>query len=58
MQIQMMKPQSLFVRDLIAVAFSLKQDGDVELVFRSQEWRAFLVHLQRALALAEAPDAQ
>lgn len=45
-------------RDLVAVAFSLKQDGDIELVLRIQEWGAFLVHLQRALAIAEVPDAQ
>ena len=45
-------------RDLIAVCFSLKEDGDVELVLRTQEWHQFLVHLQRAFAMAQASDAQ
>ena len=40
-------------KDLVAIAFSLKKDGDVELVFRSGEWQTFLVYLQRALAIAE-----
>jgi len=43
-------------RDLIAVAFSLKEDGDIELVLSSEEWRTFLVQFQRALAIAEATD--
>lgn len=43
-------------RDLIAVGFSLQQDGDMELVLRSDEWRQVLVHLQRAIEIAEAPD--
>ena len=43
-------------RDLIAVAFSLKEDGDIELMLSSEEWRTFLVQFQRALAIAEATD--
>ena len=43
-------------RDLIAVAFSLKEDGDTELMLSSEEWRTFLVQFQRALAIAEATD--
>ena len=43
-------------RDLIGVAFSLKEDGDVELMLSSEEWRTFLVQFQRALAIAEATD--
>lgn len=42
-------------RDLIAVAFSLKEDGDTELMLRTEEWKQFLVHLQRALEMAESP---
>lgn len=43
-------------RDLIAIAFSLKENGDVELVLSSEEWQTFLVQFQRALAIAEAGD--
>ena len=43
-------------RDLIAVGFSLMEDGDMELVLRSKEWQQVLVHLQRAIEIAEAPD--
>ena len=40
-------------KDLVAIAFSLKKDGDVVLVLSSGEWQTFLVYLQRALAIAE-----
>ena len=43
-------------RDLVGVAFSLKEDGDVELMLSSEEWQTFLVQFQRALAIAEARD--
>ena len=43
-------------RDLIGIAFSLKEDGDVELMLSSEEWQTFLLHFQRALAIAEATD--
>lgn len=43
-------------RDLIAVGFSLKEDGDMELVLSSEEWQQVLVHLQRAIEIAQAPD--
>ena len=43
-------------RDLIAVGFSLKEDGDMELVLSSKEWQQVLVHLQRAIEIAQAPD--
>jgi hypothetical protein len=43
-------------RDLIAICFSLKEDGDAELVLSSEEWRTFLVQFERALAIAEATD--
>ena len=43
-------------RDLIGITFSLKENGDVELVLRSEEWQTFLVQFQRALAIAEARD--
>ena len=41
---------------LVAVAFSLKEDGDMELVLHNEAWRQVLIHLQRALEIAEAPD--
>ncbi len=50
---------SIFIRaerDLIAIGFSLKEDGDIELLLRSEQWRTFLVQFQRALAIAEARD--
>ncbi len=37
--------------DVIAVCFSLKENGDVELVLRSDDWEKFLVHLQRAIEI-------
>lgn len=40
-------------QDLVAIAFSLKQDGDMELVLHPKEWRTVLAHFERALALAE-----
>ena len=43
-------------KDLIAVAFSLKEDGDMELMLRKEEWQSFLVQFERALAIAEARD--
>lgn len=43
-------------QDLIAVCFSLKTDGDMELVLRREEWQQFLVHLQRALVIAQGTD--
>jgi hypothetical protein len=43
-------------RDLIAICFSLKEDGDAELILSSDEWRTFLVQFERALAIAEATD--
>jgi hypothetical protein len=43
-------------RDLIAICFSLKEDGDAELILSSEEWRTFLVQFERALAIAEATD--
>ena len=43
-------------RDLIAITFSLKENGDVQLVLRSEEWQTFLVQFQRALAIAEERD--
>lgn len=43
-------------RDLIDVTFSLKENGDVQLVLRSEEWQTFLVQFQRALAIAEARE--
>ena len=43
-------------KDLVAIAFSLKEDGDIELMLRSEEWQTFLVQFQRALAIAEARD--
>ena len=43
-------------KDLIGIAFSLKEDGDVELMLSSEEWQTFLVQFQRALAIAEARD--
>jgi hypothetical protein len=45
-------------RDVIAVGFSLLEDGDMELVLRSEEWRQVLVHLQRALEIAESPGSE
>lgn len=39
-------------RDVIAVCFSLKEDGDVELVLRNEDWENFSVHLQRAIQIA------
>lgn len=49
----------IFIRatkDLIAICFSLKENGDAELILTSEEWRTFLVQFQRALAIAEATD--
>ena len=43
-------------KDLIAIAFSLKEDGDIELMLNGEEWQTFLVQFQRALAIAEARD--
>ena len=44
--------------DLVAVAFTLEENGDIELMLRCDDWKTFLVHCQRALAMAKAPDAQ
>jgi len=41
-------------KDLIAITFSLKKNGDIQLVLSSEEWQTFLVQFQRALAIAEA----
>jgi hypothetical protein len=41
-------------RDRIAVTFSLKKNGDVQLLLSSEDWKTFLVQFQRALAIAEA----
>ena len=51
----------IFIRattNLIAVGFSLKEDGDMELVLRREEWEQVLVHLQRAIEMAKSPDTQ
>jgi hypothetical protein len=43
-------------RDLIAVWFSLRRHGDIELALRSEEWQQFLLPLQRAIAIAKAAE--
>ena len=43
-------------RDLIAVCFSLRRHGDIELALRSEEWQQLLVPLQRAIAIAKAAE--
>jgi hypothetical protein len=48
---------SLFIRvkqDLVEVGFSLKDDRDIQLVLRSEDWAQFLVHLRRAIEIANA----
>jgi hypothetical protein len=52
---------SLFIRvkrDLIEVGFSLKDDRDIQLVLRSEDWAQFLEHLRRGIEIAKVREAQ
>jgi|ERR1041385_7288356 hypothetical protein len=43
-------------RDLIAVCFSLRHHGDIELALRSKEWQQFVAPLQRSIAIAKTAE--
>jgi hypothetical protein len=43
-------------RDLIAVCFSLRHHGDIELALRREEWQQLLAPLQQAIAIAKTAE--